>query len=104
MIRPLTSRRRLAAKRMQRLLGSRKNSRRGRSRGLPAMTTSPIEQQPSPMRGQQKEAMAGQTGSFMNNGGNQDLPPMQGNPYSPSGGNGMDNLNNMIKRNRPKYY
>ena len=48
--------------------------------------------------------MAASQGGFMNNGGEQSLPPMMGNQWSPTAGQGMDNLNNTIRRNRPKWY
>ena len=46
------------------------------------------------------EATGGGMRAMMNNGG-ADLPPQDGNPYSPTGGQGF-NLNNMLrgKRNR----
>ena len=42
-------------------------------------------------------------GGPMNTGG-YDLPPLDANPYSPSGGQGMDNLQNMYRRKRNQYY
>jgi len=46
----------------------------------------------------------GLKGQMMNNGGEVNLPPIQGNQFSPTKGQGMDNLNNVIKRNRPRFY
>lgn len=55
----------------------------------------PVQQ---PMGGPAGQPMGGPTG---NTGGAQ-IPPMGGNPYSPTMGQGW-NLQNMIKRNRQNY-
>ena len=101
MIRPIVNKRRQAAlQRFAQLLQTRRkrkgrrNSMVGSPGGAPATAGNKL----------QGLAENGLKGQMMNNGGEQSLPPIQGNPFSPTGGNGMDNLNNMIKRNRPEYY
>lgn len=101
MIRPLTNRRRFAYNRLAKLLAARRNRKQRRAspqsnQGWGGSSPMAVPQMATPNEGQK--------GGLMNNGGEQNLPPAQGNPFSPTGGNGMDNLNNTIKRNRPKYY
>lgn len=53
------------------------------------------------MKRAQAQATGGGMRDLMNSGG-ADLPPQDGNPYSPTGGQGF-NLNNMIRRRRNRW-
>ena len=67
------------------------------SSGIGSMVSENAQQgQPS-----QAPNFAGDMNEQMNNGG-QDLPPQDGNMYSPTAGQGF-NLNNMLRRKRNEY-
>ena len=63
---------------------------------------SALQQMESPeQRRAQAQAIGGGMKDLMNSGG-ADLPPQDGNPYSPTGGQGF-NLANMIRRRRNRW-
>ena len=94
--------------RRQAMLGQRQQQGIGSPQGLGGLRSQPA---PNPMAYQN----ANQNAAFqqpqpvpqaipqpMGNNGGADIPPMGGNPYSPTMGQGW-NLQNMIRRNRQNY-
>ena len=102
MIRPIVNKRRQAAlRRFASLLETRRKRKKGR-RG--SLVESPSGVPSTAGNKLQELSQDGLRGQMMNNGGEKSLPPMMGNSWSPTKGQGMDNLNNTIRRNRPEYY
>ena len=84
---------------MRRLQGRKK--REQMMRGLQGMQGE-IPTTPPQSNQSVDQPMQNMAQGMMNNGGQDSLPPQDGNPYSPTAGQGW-NLNNMLRRKRQTY-